>query len=67
MSDTAEKVAIGRREKLAVEQIRKALRGLRHGSLTIIVQDGVVIQIDRTSKSRIDYSLLEQVAEGEGI
>ena len=67
MSDTAQKGAIDGREKLALEQIRKALRGLRHGSLTIIIQDGVVIQIDRTSKSRIDYSVLEQVKEGEGI
>ena len=33
-------------------QIREALRGLIYGSVNIIVQDGVVIQIDRTEKRR---------------
>lgn len=35
------------------QQIREALRGLRFGSVSIIVQDGVVIQIDRTEKRRL--------------
>ena len=34
-------------------QIRDSLRGLRFGSVNIIVQDGVVIQIDRTEKRRL--------------
>jgi hypothetical protein len=34
-------------------QIRDLLRGLRFGSVNIIVQDGVVIQIDRTEKRRL--------------
>jgi hypothetical protein len=37
----------------AVDQIRDSLRGLRFGSVNIIVQDGVVIQIDRTEKRRL--------------
>jgi hypothetical protein len=37
----------------AVEEILIALQGLRFGSLNIIVQDGLVIQIDRTEKRRI--------------
>ena len=37
----------------ALEQIRDALRGLRYGSVNVIVQDGVVIQIDRTEKRRL--------------
>lgn len=37
----------------AVNQIRDSLRGLRFGSVNIIVQDGVVIQIDRTEKRRL--------------
>lgn len=37
----------------AIEQIRDSLRGLRFGSVNIIVQDGVVIQIDRTEKRRL--------------
>jgi hypothetical protein len=37
----------------AMNQIRESLRGLRFGSVNIIVQDGVVIQIDRTEKRRL--------------
>jgi hypothetical protein len=37
----------------SLEQIRGALRGLQFGSVTVIVQDGVVIQIDRTEKLRL--------------
>jgi hypothetical protein len=37
----------------ALHQIRDSLRGLRFGSVNIIVQDGVVIQIDRTEKRRL--------------
>ncbi len=34
-------------------QIRDSLRGLRFGSLYIVVQDGVIVQIDRTEKRRL--------------
>jgi hypothetical protein len=34
-------------------QLRSVLEGLRFGSVTIIVQDGVVVQIDRTEKRRL--------------
>ena len=53
-----------RREK-ALDEIRRALEGLRFGSVTILVQDGIVVQIDRTSKTRLDYST--KVSGGEGI
>lgn len=33
--------------------IRNALSGLRYGSVHIVVQDGVVVQIDRTEKRRL--------------
>jgi len=36
-----------------INQIRESLRGLRYGSVNIIVQDGVIIQIDRTEKRRL--------------
>lgn len=32
--------------------INDALRGLRFGVVSIIVQDGVIVQIDRTEKRR---------------
>jgi hypothetical protein len=37
----------------AIEQIRASLRGLRFGTVNVIVQDGVVIQIDRTERHRL--------------
>jgi hypothetical protein len=36
-----------------IAQIREALRGLRFGAVHVIVQDGVVVQIDRTEKRRV--------------
>ena len=35
------------------EAVRASLRNLQYGSVTIIVQDGVIIQIDRTEKRRM--------------
>lgn len=39
-----------------LEQVRSSLRGLQFGSVSIIVQDGVIVQIDRTEKHRIRNS-----------
>lgn len=36
-----------------IDQIREALRGLRYGTVQVIVQDGVVVQIDRLEKRRL--------------
>jgi hypothetical protein len=38
------------------QAIRRALHGLRYGALTIIVQDGVIVQIDRLEKMRFQRS-----------
>ena len=35
------------------ESIRQALRGLQFGNVNIVVQDGVVMQIERTEKRRL--------------
>jgi hypothetical protein len=35
------------------DEVRASLRNLKFGSVTIIVQDGVIIQIDRTEKRRL--------------
>ncbi len=37
----------------SLRAISEALRGLQFGSVTVIVQDGVVIQVDRTEKRRL--------------
>ena len=44
----------GPRNDRALERIGEALSGLRFGSVLAIVQDGVVIQIERTEKTRFD-------------
>lgn len=67
MATVPKSVPNNQREELAVSQVRKALKGLRYGTITLVVQDGIVIQIDRTSKTRVDYSVLDQAADGEGI
>jgi hypothetical protein len=36
-----------------LREIAASLRGLRYGSVSIVVQDGVIIQIDRVEKRRL--------------
>lgn len=36
-----------------LREISASLRGLRYGSVTVVVQDGVIIQIDRVEKRRL--------------
>lgn len=36
-----------------LREVSAALRGLRFGVVQIIVQDGVVVQIERTEKQRL--------------
>jgi hypothetical protein len=40
----------------ALERIETALQGLRYGTVTAVVQDGVVVHVDRTEKIRIERS-----------
>lgn len=65
MANTSKGSSPDVRKDIALEEIRRALDGLQYGSVTVTVQDGVVVQIDRTSKSRPDYS--NRVSGGEGI
>ncbi len=37
----------------AFHHIRSALRGLRFGEITVILQDGVVVQVERTERTWI--------------
>lgn len=48
-SPTADQSAAG---DLTLRRIGDALRGLRYGSVLVVVQDGVVVQIERTEKTR---------------
>ncbi len=38
----------------ALEAIQDALHGLRFGEVTVIVQDGLVVQVNRTERRRLD-------------
>ncbi len=40
----------------AIEQIRQALQGLRYGEVSVIVQDGVVVQLERRERKRLRSS-----------
>jgi len=42
------------RGREAIARISAALRGLRYGTVTAVVQDGVVVQVERTEKIRLD-------------
>jgi hypothetical protein len=55
METTCEKItsANGSENDAYLAPIREALRGLRFGYVNIIVQDGVIVQIDRTEKRRL--------------
>ena len=46
--------AVRDRTHEAIDRINAALRGLRYGTVTAVVQDGVVVQVERTEKVRIE-------------
>ncbi len=39
-----------------LDQVRQSLQGLLFGSVSIVIQDGVIVQIDRTEKRRLRTS-----------
>jgi hypothetical protein len=42
-------------EATLLEQVLEAVRQIKFGFVQIIIQDGRVVQIDRTEKKRFDY------------
>ena len=42
------------RSREALARISAALRGLRYGTVTVVVQDGIVVQVERTEKIRLE-------------
>ena len=58
MDDTQsiDSAAVADENQTPVQAILDALHGLRFGSVTVIVQDGVVIQIERIEKKRLRRS-----------
>jgi hypothetical protein len=61
MSDEAQQLETGPQGEDArtddtIRRVLEALRGLKYGQISIIVQDGVVIQIERTERFRLRRS-----------
>jgi hypothetical protein len=40
------------RNRGPLRYVEEALRGLKYGALTIVVQDGVIVQVERTERHR---------------
>ncbi len=40
----------------ALRYVEDALRGLQFGAVTLVVQDGVVVQVERTERRRFQRS-----------
>jgi hypothetical protein len=58
MSQAISSIGAGEdRQDFAIEHIKTALHGLRYGSVVVTVQDGIVVQIDRTEKNRLTAAL----------
>lgn len=38
---------------LELEEVRMAVEGIRYGEVRVIIQDGVVVQIERVEKRRL--------------
>lgn len=43
----------GRVPEVVVDAIVEALRGVKYGQITVTVQDGLVVQIDRMERRRL--------------
>ncbi len=53
-------------EDQVLAEIAAVLRGMRYGSVLVIVQDGKVIQIDKTEKTRLAWADHEPPCRGGG-
>jgi len=53
MSDSFDGRAAAQERDEALDRIQVALRGLRFGTVSVVVQDGVVVQVERTEKIRV--------------
>ncbi|MFO0950535.1 MAG: YezD family protein [Isosphaeraceae bacterium] len=40
-------------EGFGLEHVSKALKGIRYGEVRVVVQDGVIVQIERVEKQRL--------------
>ena len=52
-ADDSRAVRSARGGEFDLDPVRQALKGLRFGEIRVIVQDGVIVQIDRVEKQRL--------------
>lgn len=50
MKDTLQKEILNEKN---INELRKILRGIKYGSVTLVIQDGVLIQIEKNEKIRL--------------
>jgi hypothetical protein len=53
ISPPPEPADAGRDHRTALRHVEEALRGLQFGTVTLTVQDGVVVQVERTERRRL--------------
>ncbi|WP_406676774.1 YezD family protein [Moorella sp. ACPs] len=53
ITETRCQAGLSTREQKVLGEVLKALRQVRYGSITIIIQDGRIVQIDYTEKVRL--------------
>ena len=51
--DSFQKTRAAAPAPIALDRIREALSGLQFGTVTVVIQDGVVVQVERTEKFRL--------------
>ena len=51
--DSAPRSPAPRERQEEWERVREALDGIRHGEVRVVIQDGVVVQIERLEKQRL--------------
>ena len=55
-------------ERKALAMIQGAIREVRYGIVTVVLQDGLVVQVERTERQRIlTRREIEFAGEGDGI
>ncbi|MBI5904021.1 MAG: YezD family protein [Deltaproteobacteria bacterium] len=55
-------------ERKAIALVLEAIRQVRYGVVTVVLQDGLVVQVERAEKTRIlTRREVEMAGEGEGI
>jgi hypothetical protein len=62
MTDTVSAIQEADNSAWALRQIEEALRGLRFGQVTVTVQDGVVVQVERTERRRFQQKKTARAA-----